>query len=235
MVRLNKYIADCGISSRRKAEELITEARVTVNDEVIIDLSFKVNPELDKVELDGELIKPSKHVYILLNKPKGIISSTIDDKKRMTVVDLIKIREKIYPVGRLDFNTTGVLLLTNDGEFKNILTHPRNNVARVYEVKLEKPLSDEDKNKLLKGIFIERKRGKFASINFPKNHDKKSVEVTAMEGRNHFVKDMFGTLGYNVMQLNRKSFGGLTADIPIGKYRFLTEAEVKNLRKKNVN
>lgn len=234
MIRLNKYIADCGIASRRKAEEFINEGRVTVNDEVITDLAFKVDLEKDKVELDGELLKPSSHVYFLLNKPKGIISSTIDEKKRMTVIDLIKTKEKIYPVGRLDFNTTGVLLLTNDGEFKNFLTHPKNNIARVYEVKLEKPLTDEDRNKLLKGIYIDNKRGKFAVINFPKIRDKKSVEVTAMEGRNHFVKDMFRALGYNVIQLNRKSFGGLTADIPVGKYRVLTQSEVENLRTKNV-
>lgn len=235
MIRLNKYIADSGMSSRRKAEEFITDGRISVNGNLVIDLTFKVNPELDKVELDGEPIKPSKHIYILLNKPKGIISSTMDEKKRMTVVDLIKTKEKIYPVGRLDFNTTGVLVLTNDGEFKNILTHPRNNISRVYEVRLNRPLTDEDRNKLLKGIFIESKRGKFNKIIFPKVHDLKSVEVTAMEGRNHFVKDMFGTLSYNVLQLNRKSFGGLTADIPVGKYRMLTEAEVQNLRKKNVN
>lgn len=233
MIRLNKFIADCGIASRRKAEEFIKEGRVTVNNEVIVDLAFKVELENDKVELDGELLKPSSHVYFLLNKPKGIISSTIDEKQRMTVTDLIKTKEKIYPVGRLDFNTTGVLILTNDGEFKNFLTHPKNNITRVYEVRLELPFTDEDRNKLLKGIFINNKRGKFAVINFPKQRDRKSVEVTAMEGRNHFVKDMFKALGYNVIQLNRKSFGGLTADIPVGEYRKLTKAEVEYLRKKN--
>jgi len=234
MIRLNKYIADCGIASRRKAEEFIKEGRVTVNDKVVIDLSFKVDLEMDKVELDGELLKPSINVYFLLNKPKGIISSTIDEKKRITVIDLIKTKEKIYPVGRLDFNTTGVLLLTNDGEFKNFLTHPKNNIARIYEVRLEKPLTDEDRNKLLKGIYIDNKRGKFSIINFPKPRDRKNVEVTAMEGRNHFVKDMFRALGYNVIQLNRKSFGGLIADIPLGEYRKLTKSEVEYFKKKNV-
>jgi len=149
MIRLNKFISDCGISSRRKSEELILQGRVEVNKKVIIDLSFKVDPEKDFVELDGEKITRRKHVYYLLNKPKGVITTSNDEKQRRTVVDLIKSgqgasvpRGKIYPVGRLDYNTTGVLILTNDGEFTNLLTHPGNRVPREYEVKLDKMLTE---------------------------------------------------------------------------------------------
>jgi len=152
MVRINKYLADSGVTSRRKAEELILQGRVSVNNQLIIDLSFKVNPDKDEVQIDGERVRVKKNIYILLNKPKGVVSTTSDEKNRKTVIDLINTREKIYPVGRLDYNTTGVLLLTNDGDFSNLLTHPKNKVPKIYEVKLDRPPEDEDKKKLLAGI-----------------------------------------------------------------------------------
>ena len=169
LTRLNKYIAGSGITSRRKSEEYILQGRVTVNNKVVKELAYKVNSEQDSVMLDGEKITPRKHIYFLLNKPAGVITSTDDEKKRRTVVDLIKVNEKIFPVGRLDYNTTGVLLLTNDGEFSNLLTHPRNKVPKEYEVKLDKPLSNEDIEKLLKGIFIERRKGVFVKISLLSN------------------------------------------------------------------
>ncbi len=229
LIRLNKFISECGISSRRKSEELILQGRVSVNDKTIIDLSFKVDTENDKVFLDGEKISPRRHLYFLMNKPKGIITTTDDEKNRKTVVDLIKTKEKIFPVGRLDYNTTGVLILTNDGEFSNLLTHPKNKIPREYEVKLEKPLFEEDKEKLLHGVYIKGEKGKFIRITFPKKNNRKLVIVTTVEGRNHFVKNMFGTLGYNVLSLNRKSFAGFTADIPIGTYRVLTIEEISGV------
>jgi 23S rRNA pseudouridine2605 synthase len=232
LIRLNKYISDSGIASRRKSEEYILQDRVSVNNKIINSLNFKIDPETDKVYLDGELIHPKKHIYLLMNKPKGVITSTSDEKKRKTVIDLVNINEKIYPVGRLDYNTTGVLILTNDGDFSNLLTHPRNNVRRLYEVNLDKPLNDNDKEHLLKGVYILGRKGKFLKINFPKTKNKKFIEIICVEGRNHFVKNMFNSIGYSVTGLNRKQFAGLTADVAPGKYRKLSQQEV-NLIKRN--
>jgi 23S rRNA pseudouridine2605 synthase len=229
MMRLNKFIADCGIASRRKSEELILQGRITVNNKTITKLSFSVNPELDEIRYDGEKIKFQKSVYYLLNKPKGVVTTTDDEKNRTTVVDLIKSNNKIYPVGRLDINTTGVLLLTNDGNFANKLIHPRNNVIREYEVLLDKELTLKDEMQLLKGIFIDNKKGKFDSIIFYKKNNRKYLKVSCTEGRNHFVKKMFGALKYNVVSLHRKSFAGLNDNIPIGSFRKLTEDEIKKL------
>lgn len=228
MVRLNKYIADSGISSRRKAEEFILQGRISVNNKIITDLSFKVDTLTDNVMFDGQKIFPVKNIYFLLNKPKGVVTTTSDERKRSTVLDLIKTNEKVYPVGRLDYNTTGVLFITNDGEFTNLLTHPGNNVPRVYEVKLDKALTEEDKAKLLTGIYINKIKGKFIKISFPKKN-RNFVEVTAVEGRNHFVKNMFGALQYSVKELNRKSYAGISADIPAGSYRQLSLSEVKKI------
>jgi 23S rRNA pseudouridine2605 synthase len=229
LTRLNKYIAESGITSRRKSDELILQGRVSVNNKIVTELGFKVNNETDIVTVDDEKVNPKKHVYFLLNKPKGVVTTTDDDKKRKTVVDLIKTNERIYPVGRLDYNTTGVLLLTNDGDFSNLLTHPRNKIPREYEVKLDQPLREEDKAKMLKGIFIDERRSVFIKI-FT-DAGRKNILVTAVEGRNHFVKRMFGTLSYNVIKLNRKRFAGIIADIPAGSYRKLTQTEVERLFK----
>jgi len=232
LTRINKYISDSGVSSRRKAEEYILQGRVTVNNKTVTNLSFKIDNEKDIVKLDGEKISPKKHLYFLLNKPEGYITSTKDEKSRRTVTELVKTNERIYPVGRLDYNTTGVLLLTNDGAFANFLTHPKSKVPREYEARLDKPLSDEDKDQLLKGIMLDRKQGKFNRISFPKINNKKLVIIVTMEGRNHFVKNMFGLLGYNVTSLNRKSFAGIIADIPVGSYRKLSFPEVKGVFEK---
>jgi len=231
MVRINKFLADSGVASRRKAEELILQGRISVNNQLIIDLSFKVDPDKDEVQIDGERIRVKKNIYLLLNKPKGVVSTTSDEKNRKTVVDLINTREKIYPVGRLDYNTTGVLLLTNDGDFSNLLTHPKNKVPKVYEVKLNRPLDDVDKKSLLRGIYIDRKKGRFEKITFTNHRERKIVEVECVEGRNRFVKIMFEALGYNVKNLNRSSFANVKANIPAGNYRELKNEEVKKIFK----
>jgi len=243
-IRLNKYLSQCGISSRRKAEEFIREGRILVNENIITDLSFKVDPGKDAVRLDGEKISPKEKIYILLNKPRGIVSTTSDERNRPTVVDLVKIsdrRERIFPVGRLDYDTTGVIFLTNDGEFSNLLTHPKNSVPRVYEVKLDRAFEEKDKLKLLNGITIKQhkyreipdqeRKAKFIKV-FSKNNDRKFVEVTCIEGRNHFVKNLFGSLGYRVVALNRKSFAGIRADIKTGSYRRLSKTEIDKLLEK---
>ncbi|MCH8171050.1 MAG: rRNA pseudouridine synthase [Bacteroidetes bacterium] len=228
---MNKYIAESGLCSRRNAEKYILEGRVTINNKTVTDLSYKINEENDEVFVDGEKIKPKRHIYILLNKPKGVITSTKDEKNRKTVVDLVKTNEKIYPVGRLDYNTTGVLLLTNDGDFSNLLTHPKHKIRKTYTIQLNKPLMNEDENKLLKGVYINRRKGIFIKINFPNIKKKTLVEVAVVEGRNHFIKDMFSTLGYNVVELDRKYFGQFEADIPLGKYRVISNEEIKSVYK----
>ncbi len=224
--RLNKFISDSGICSRRKAEEMILQGRVSVNNKIIDKLFYKVDPDKDKVFLDGERITPKRHLYFLLNKPMGVITTTDDEKNRKTVVELIRTKEKIFPVGRLDYNTTGVLLLTNDGDFSNLLTHPKNKVPREYEVRLDRPIMDEDIDKLQTGVFIEGKRGRFNKISFTSKNSKKFINVIATEGRNHFVKKMFAALSYTVVSLNRISFAGIKADIPQGAYRQLTKLEI---------
>ena len=231
-MRLNKYLAGCGVGSRRKVEELILQGRVEVNNKTIIDLACQVHEETDHVKVDGQKLAIRRHVYYLLNKPKGVITTTADEKDRETVVDLIDTKENIFPVGRLDFNTTGVLFLTNDGEFSNLVTHPRNKIPRDYEVLLDKPLDDKDKEKLLKGIYLEGERGRFKQIVFPKKNHFNSVVVTAVEGRNHFVKKMFAALSYTVKSLNRVSFAGIYADIPVGNYRELTKSEIERIIQK---
>ena len=231
MTRLNKFIADSGITSRRKAEELILQGRVTVNNKTITQLAFNVNTENDEVTVDGEKIKPAEHVYYLLNKPRGVVTTTDDEKKRMTVTDIIKKKKKIFPIGRLDFNTTGVLILTNDGDFAQKLIHPKNNIIREYEVKLDKDLEAEHEAALLKGVFIDGTRGKFIAVKYGKKKDRKHITVLCTEGRNHFVKKMFTTINYTVEKLHRSSFAGIVPDIPVGSYRKLTQDEIKKLSK----
>lgn len=228
-MRINKFIADSGITSRRKAEELITQGRVSVNNNTVLELSYRINPAKDDVLVDGEKIKIKKSKYYLLNKPKGVISTTNDERKRRTVIDLIKSKEKIFPVGRLDYNTTGVLLITNDGNFSNLLTHPGNKVPKVYEVLLDKQLEINHKRELLKGVFIDKRKGNFKNINFVDARDRKRVEVSCIEGRNHFVKRMFEKFGYRIKSLNRISFAGIEVDIPVGTYRELSTDEVSKL------
>lgn len=232
IVRLNKYLSECGISSRRKADTLITGGRVTVNGKLVLELGTKINPDQDKVFIDGEKLKSKKKVYYLLNKPKGVITSTKDEKNRTTVTDIIRSKEKIFPVGRLDFNTTGVLILTNDGDFSNFLTHPKNKMEREYEVTLDKELSIEDKTKLLKGIYIDKRKSIFTSISFPKRNNFKVANVITVEGRNHFVKRMFETLGYRVLELKRIRFDIFTVkNLRSGEFRAITNKEIKKYLK----
>ncbi|AFH49267.1 Ribosomal large subunit pseudouridine synthase B [Ignavibacterium album JCM 16511] len=233
-MRLNKFISESGITSRRKAEELILQGRVTVNNKTITTLAFNVDPEKDIVTLDGERIRQKKKLYFLLNKPSGYISTTDDERGRKTVLDLIPVREKLFPVGRLDADTTGVLLLTNDGDFANQLLHPRNKIIRVYEAKLDKELEEKDAERLIKGILLDKRKSKFERVYFEKPKDRTRVTVECVEGRNHFVKRMFTLLGYEVKKLNRKSFAGIEANIPVGSYRELTIAEIKKLYQHNV-
>jgi len=232
-IRLNRFLSECGIASRRKSEEFIKEGRVAVNGKTVTDLAIFIDSEVDIIKLDGEKLKPQKKVYYLLNKPKGFITSTADEKGRKTVLDLIDTNQKIFPIGRLDYDTTGVLLLTNDGDFTNFLTHPGNKVPREYIVKLHRPLEEEDKMKLLHGIVLDRRRSRFEEIKFVSKNARDKVIVRTVEGRNHFVKNMFAALGYFVDQLERENFGGFNVKgIPKGSYRKLSHQEISNIYEK---
>jgi len=232
-LRLNKYISESGFASRRKAEEFIEQGRVMINGKVVTNLATKVDPYSDEVYIDDVKLKIKEKVYFLLNKPKGFITSTSDEKSRKTVVDLIRTKEKIFPVGRLDYNTTGVLLLTNDGELANKITHPKNNFKRVYVAKIDKDLSELDKDKLLTGVYFEKRKGVFTELSYVKDKSYKIVRVSVMEGRNHFVKRMFSALGYRVIELDRESFGGITVKgLNPGDYKTLTFKEIEKLIQK---
>lgn len=233
LIRLNRYLAECGVASRRNSEEYISEGRVSVNKKIVIDLATKIDPMTDKVHVDGELLKQESKVYYLLNKPTGIITSTKDEKSRETVVNLINTRQKIFPIGRLDYNTTGTLLLTNDGDFSNLITHPKNKVPREYLVTLDKDLEKNDKEKLVLGVYLDKRKSKFIEIAYPIRNTFRSVLVTCEEGRNHFVKRMFGLLGYNVKKLHRVSFAGITlGQLEPGQYREMKQEEIRKISQK---
>lgn len=231
-VRLNKFLSECGIASRRKSEEYIKEGRVAINNKIVTELAFFVDDEKDIVTLDGEKIKSQKKVYFLLNKPRSFVTTTDDEKGRRKVTDLINTNQKIYPVGRLDYDTTGVLLLTNDGEFTNFLTHPKNKIPRVYKATLNRKLEEDDRLKLTKGITLDGRKSKFEEIKFLKKNVQEKVIVTATEGRNHFVKRMFEILGYRVTVLERIMFGPFDVEgLPSGSYRKLSYSEIENVYK----
>ena len=229
MKRLQKAIAEAGITSRRKAEELIKEGKVKVNGNLIQELGYKVD-EKDRIEVNGIPITNEKKVYFLLNKPRGIITSVSDEKSRKTVVDLIPCQERIYPVGRLDYDTTGVLLLTNDGEFTNILMHPSNKIEKVYMAKIKGLVKGDAIKTLKQGVILEGQKVKAEHIKLRKTDPKTNtsmVEITIHEGKNHQVKKMFESVGYQVLKLKRErvAFFDLKG-LKSGEYRSLTPKEV---------
>ena len=233
MERLQKIIANSGYCSRRKAEEYIKKGLVYVNGEMVTELGMKVSLN-DCIEVDGNSIdKKEDKVYYLLNKPRGIIASTSDDKGRKTVVDLIKTTKRIYPVGRLDYDTTGLIILTNDGELANMLMHPKNKVDKVYIAKINGIISKEQLKILSKGVFVDGKKTSKCRTKL-KKIDKKNktsiVEIIIHEGRYHQVKKMFESIGYKVIKLKREQISFLTIDnLKSGEYRQLTVKEVKTL------
>ncbi len=231
LVRLNKFVASNGFSSRRKIDELITQGRVTVNGTTIVELGHKIDPEKDKVKVDGENVRTStKKIYIILNKPKGVVTTVSDDRKRTTVIDLIKQKEKIFPVGRLDYNTTGLLLLTNDGELANKLMHPKSEIYKTYFVKLSKPLEEKHRIKLTGGIELEGKKTAPSKIRYPKKNNYQDLYISIYEGRNRQVRNMFEHYGYFVRELERTEYAGLQlGTMKEGEWRKLTPDEVTRL------
>ena len=229
MERLQKVIAASGICSRRKAEELILKGKVKVNGKTITELGVKVSSN-DRIEVENKLIEREIKEYYLLNKPRETITSTTDDKGRRTVVDLIDTSARIYPVGRLDYDTTGALLLTNDGEFANILMHPSKNIEKVYLAKLEGIIKGEQIKKLKEGISLDDRLVKPTRVKLKKVNDKSNsslVEITIVEGLNHQVKRMFEAVGFQVTKLTREKIAFFDVkNIPSGKYRKLTLKEI---------
>lgn len=234
MERLQKVIASSGLCSRRKAEELITSGQVRVNDKIVTELGTKVDYN-DEIYVDNKKISNEPKVYYMLNKPRGVISSTSDDKDRETVVDLIDTKYKIYPIGRLDYDTTGLLLLTNDGDLANILMHPSNRVPKTYLAKLNKVLTMEDYFKIKKGIIVDNEKVVPVRVKIKEKDEKKDisfVEITVVEGKNHLIKNIFQELHYDVIKLNREKYAFLTIKgLNSGEYRKLTLEEVAELYK----
>ncbi len=231
-IRLNKYLSNAGVCSRREADVLIETGVVSVNGKIVTELGFKIN-QGDVVQYDGETINAETKRYVLLNKPKGFITTMDDPRGRKTVMSLVAkaCRERIYPVGRLDRETTGLLLFTNDGDMAKKLTHPRYQAVKMYHVELNKSVAKEDLEKLLNGVDLEDGKTKVDKVEYVENGTSKEVGVEIHSGKNRIVRRLFEALGYQVVKLDRVQFGGLTKkDLPRGYYRHLTEQEIAYLK-----
>ncbi len=231
-IRLNKYMANAGICSRREADEYITQGLVKVNGEVVTELGTKIGHS-DVVEYDDKVVTPERKCYVLLNKPKDCVTTSDDPNGRLTVLDLVKnaCRERIYPVGRLDRNTTGVLLLTNDGDLASKLTHPKFVKKKIYQVWTDKDITEEDMQRLADGIELEDGEIHADAISYVSETDRNQAGIEIHSGRNRIVRRMFEHLGYRVTKLDRVYFAGLTKkNLPRGRWRYLTQEEVNFLR-----
>ena len=232
MERLQKVIAESGYTSRRKAEELIKAGKVYVDGEKITEMGYKVSGN-QEIIVEGNVIAREEHVYYMLNKPRGVISSVQDEADRVTVVDYIDTDKRIYPIGRLDYNTTGLLLLTNDGNLANALMHPSKSIPKTYIAKLNKAITPEDIRRLKNGIKIDDRKVDILRVkakSIDKAKDSSIIEITIVEGRNHIVKRVFESIGYLVDKLSRTEYAGMTlGNLKSGEYRELTIKEVKRL------
>lgn len=238
-MRLNKFLAHAGVASRRKADELIAEGKVKVNGEVVTEMGYRVKAA-DKITFDDKRITPETKVYILLNKPKDCITTTTDERDRKTVLDLIKAaygqikstkKPRLYPVGRLDRNTTGVLLITNDGELAQNLTHPSKEIKKIYHAVLDKTLRLDDYERIKHGVVLEDGIAEVTEVAYTNPKNKAEVGIEIHSGKNRIVRRIFESLGYEVLKLDRVYFGGLTKkDVPRGRWRFLEEDEVRRLK-----
>lgn len=228
--RLQKLIARAGVTSRRNAEKLITDGKVTVDGKVITELGAKFDATKNKIRVDGKILKfDTKKIYILLNKPRGYVCTAKDERGRKTVLDLINISERVFPVGRLDLNSEGLLLLTNDGELMNALIHPKFKIDKTYRAKVSGEITEEKLDKLRAGIELDDGLTAPAEIFLI---DENLVEITIHEGRNRQIRRMFAAIGCDVKRLKRIKFAGLTLDgVKVGKFRRLSFTEIKNLKK----
>ncbi len=232
MERLQKYLSSCGIASRRKSEQIILDGRVKVNGKVITELGFKVNDK-DTVTVDDNDVVREEKEYYLLYKPEKTICSVHDEKGRTSVIDLIETKEKVFPVGRLDYDTSGLLLITNDGELTNILTHPKGNVRKTYLAKVDGLVTSKEIHELSNGILLDGVKTKKAIAKlkkYDKTNNKSYVELTITEGRNHQVKNMLDAVGHKVIKLKRTNYAFLDlTGMKKGEYRKLSIKEVKQL------
>jgi 23S rRNA pseudouridine2605 synthase len=232
-IRLNRYLAMAGVGSRRRNDELIASGAVKVNGRKVVELGTKVKLGVDIVSVHGNPVHPPQHyVYILLNKPKDCITTLSDEKDRTTVMDWVKVKERVFPIGRLDRNTTGVLLLTNDGELTHALIHPKFEIEKIYKVSLEKPLRNEDFARLKKGVQLEDGVARANQAEIVQGTKRTKILLSLHEGRNREVRRIFEALGYDVKYLDRVSFAGLTfSGLQRGEWRYLTNLEVRYLKK----
>jgi pseudouridine synthase len=233
--RIQKILAKAGIASRREAERIVMEGRVAVNGNVIDALGFKADPLRDSIKVDGKRITGfGTKVTLLLNKPRGYLSTVKDPKGRPTVMDLLKnLRGRLYPVGRLDFDAEGLLLLTNDGDLANVLTHPRYSIPRTYLVKVGGVPDEKRLAKLIKGVMLEDGKARVTSVQMLRQKERNSwIQVVVTEGRNRLVKRMFSAIGHSVLKLKRVQYGPIQlGDLPFGQFRYLTPEEMAKLKK----
>lgn len=232
LIRLNKYVANSGVCSRREADTYIAAGNVTVNGKAVTEMGYKVKPG-DKVRFDGRLLNPEKKEYVLLNKPKNFITTTSDERGRRTVMELVSNASKarLLPVGRLDRNTTGLLMFTNDGDLAKKLTHPKHGVRKIYHVELNKSLSNDHLKAIRSGLQLEDGPVAVDEVSYIKNAPKREVGIKIHSGRNRIVRRIFEHLGYEVIKLDRVVFAGLTKkDLPRGHWRHLSAQEVINLK-----
>lgn len=232
--RLQKYLAECGIASRRKCEEYIIQGKVQVNGKTITELGVKVNPEKDKITFEGKNVKQEERkVYILLNKPIGYVTTSDEQFGRDKVLDLVKVRERVVPVGRLDMYTSGALILTNDGDFVYKVTHPKHEITKTYTVTVKGIIKNEEVEQLRKGVKIDDYNTRPAKVKILKTDEEKDIsrlEITIHEGKNRQVRRMCESVGRRVIALHRSKIGNIgVKDIELGKWRYLKDFEVKTL------
>ncbi len=232
-MRLNKYLADCGVDSRRNCDAIIAQGRVKVNGKTITRLGVDVDPENDSVSLDGRRLRRKRRdVYVMLHKPKGVVCTAKDDKGRKTVLNLVDVKARLFPVGRLDYDTEGLLLLTTDGQLAQTLTHPSHHIPKTYVARIFGELSEEEEKSLEKGVLLDGALTQPASVKVVEKDDRTSrIEITIFEGRNRQVRRMLESVGKDVEFLKRVSVGELRlGGLSRGKYRFLTEKEINYLK-----
>lgn len=233
-IRLQKYLANCGVASRRKAEELIQEGKIKVNGKIVTELGTKINPKKDEVAYQGKKVKEVEDfVYILLNKPIDYVTTAKDQFNRQSVLDLVKVKQRIVPVGRLDMYTSGALILTNDGEFVYKVTHPKHEIEKTYTVTIKGIVKQEDIEQLRKGVEIDdyiTKPAKVKILKTDKEKNQSRLEITIHEGKNRQVRKMCEAIGHKVLALHRSKIAGIgVKDIELGKWRYLTQKEVEKI------
>ena len=238
-IRLQKYLANNGVASRRKAEEMILAGKVSVNGKVVTELGTKINPSLDKIVVEGKEIKQeNEHIYILLNKPIGYVTTVKDQFNRESVLDLVKTNKRLVPVGRLDMYTSGALILTNDGDFVYKVTHPKHEIEKTYTVTIKGIVKQEEVEMLKQGVKIEDYITKPARVKILKTDEEKNqsrLEITIHEGKNRQVRKMCEAIGHKVLALHRSKIAGIgVKDIELGKWRYLKEQEVKKILNDNI-